>query len=260
MDCQNGNDRWDSESDRYSAGPHARRNEQIPSVLEDMAPGISLTISRWHDRGSDERESDLAAMSVAGESQKHTPWHFREDVRIVRDHENRRVAVRDTAEGLRNIVVVSPEITYARDPYGPRWSGDADRGVFEDSNPSPAQSHAHSLNTARMVVVSQHSHDSRGCVKATQLTGQLFGRYPGTPPSSGDKVAEEANEIGAGRVDPIDHRSQVLDTLIRRADMEIAGDGNPEWSRVRPRQRHLDFLYTETGWLQPESPQETGPD
>jgi UDP-N-acetylglucosamine 2-epimerase len=105
-------------------------------------------------------------------------------------------------------------------------------------------------------VISEHREYAGSGMEAAQLRGNLLGRHPFSADNTqGDEVAEEADEIGIGPIDAVDHQPEVVEGLIWGSNVEVTDDGDTEGTSVGPGERNVDLLHPQARRLDPETPE-----
>jgi hypothetical protein len=97
------NFRRHSEPDRREAGAKASRDDHVPAALHDVPIGEPRAVTGRDEALPWKRNSDLAAMGVAGQRKANARPHLDEDVRLVRQ-EDHWVARRQQVERTGKIV------------------------------------------------------------------------------------------------------------------------------------------------------------
>ena len=83
------------------------------TVLDDVADCIPLTITRRHDRPTNEGNGNLSAVRMRSDREDHAMRYFRKDIRIVCERNDRRIE-RYGAESSCHIMSALPIVADSR--------------------------------------------------------------------------------------------------------------------------------------------------
>jgi hypothetical protein len=252
-DGQYRHSRRHSKPDRQDARAKTGGHEQLATVFNHVARSKALSESGRHNRPSYKWQSDLAAMCVTSERQRHAIGNERKHVGVVRHQNHRSAIVVDSGKRGGDIVPTGPQIADARDPERAGPSAEPLSRLLEYANAILLERIPHAIVVQPSVVIAQDCHGAHSGTKTTQLDGCVLRRdeLP-SDDTLNDEVTENADHVWPRGIGPVHYLAKLLDAVERRAHMQIGEHGNAKRSVGGGSEIDALFCHRQAGRLEPK--------